>query len=849
MFARRLCSVVLVTGGLLAPYFGIAATNREVICDVARTCARSGPGCAPGSTCNTSQGVVEECRITVAEQGRCVTDQEQRDMVADAQYFTRERVVPGRVERTICCRCRRAGSGDKCVTFTNVSDCGMNTIDRHPSMISLQSQGANAPVTCDEEKIPDSQCLTVANGGSCQNTPTDAVTAFTTQASTPSLTDQVSDTLTQAVRPSITPNLSVPIPGLTFSSAEKAGGTVRVSFLGQYIAAVYRYAVSIVVVVATIMVVYGGFLYLISPIAGDASRGMEIIKDALMGTVVLLAAYLILQTINPRLTDLESLNLNYIARTEYGEGEGQNEAVRDISSGACAELPRLASIRSDQMIAVPRYYQFASPWGGQAFGRNLIGQSELPACTSASTQSQNCTGTFGQGACGVTSLASVLAYYNVQGANGRITPLDTGAYAVRNGFRPHNAGTTPGAFCSDAFRREYPGFECESLGSNVTRAIQALRNHQPVIFHCARCAVTLKNGQPGFGSRGSGHYMVLTGVSDDGQTFAIHDVGHADGTAAAAISAAVLRTQSMWLIYPRGSAPGTSTTGTRPATPGTGTVAAAGACAPTGGQSAITATSGDLTIAKFAYRPNGNTGWQHEGSPLVFPTRLANQTADVQLFIYLHGLNTHANTFETSGYWREIRPELQRVAGSHNVVFVAPHFQAGSNYYSGFTFSSFYSAVTAALAANPATRQLRVDRIVIGGHSAATCQGSPVPLRDAMRNKPANTRGVVAFDGCLGTELKQNNFSDPGGFVFFNPDLSGMGIDRDTTPPTNRYLLTRESYGLVSHACPPYVGRGVACFKHPTEQWWSFETRLGHAESVQEMTKYLIQGFFPPVSP
>ncbi len=155
----------------------------------------------------------------------------------------------------------------------------------------------------------------MAQNGTCQNRAADVVTVFTAQADPsagPGLIERASDALTGAVRPPITPNLSVPIPGLTFATPEAAGGTVRVNFLGQYIAAVYRYAVSIVVVVATIMVVYGGFLYLVSPIAGKATKGKEIIKDALMGTVVLLSAYLILNTVNPQLTNLRSLSLEEI---------------------------------------------------------------------------------------------------------------------------------------------------------------------------------------------------------------------------------------------------------------------------------------------------------------------------------------------------------------------------------------------------------------------------------------------------------------------------------------------------------------------------------------------------------
>ncbi len=95
------------------------------------------------------------------------------------------------------------------------------------------------------------------------------------------------------------------------------GGTRSVTGLPDYIARAYRYGISIVVVIATIMVVYGGFLYLISPVAGTISKGKEIIKDALAGMVIALGAFLILNTVNPALVQLKMPTLPKISRVEY----------------------------------------------------------------------------------------------------------------------------------------------------------------------------------------------------------------------------------------------------------------------------------------------------------------------------------------------------------------------------------------------------------------------------------------------------------------------------------------------------------------------------------------------------
>jgi lysophospholipase L1-like esterase len=81
------------------------------------------------------------------------------------------------------------------------------------------------------------------------------------------------------------------------------GGIQQVTGLPEYINTVYRYLVSIILVVAIVMVVYGGFLYLTGAAGiGSIQRGKQIIRDALIGMVVVLAAYAILQTINPSTT-------------------------------------------------------------------------------------------------------------------------------------------------------------------------------------------------------------------------------------------------------------------------------------------------------------------------------------------------------------------------------------------------------------------------------------------------------------------------------------------------------------------------------------------------------------------
>lgn len=116
----------------------------------------------------------------------------------------------------------------------------------------------------------------------------------------------------------ITPNLGVQIPGANLSAPTNEGGVVRIAFLAQYINAAYKYLTGTILVVAIVMCVYGGFLYLVgSADIGSIQRGKKIMIDAIMGMVIVLAAYAILNTVNPDTTNLKVLELSFVKTDPY----------------------------------------------------------------------------------------------------------------------------------------------------------------------------------------------------------------------------------------------------------------------------------------------------------------------------------------------------------------------------------------------------------------------------------------------------------------------------------------------------------------------------------------------------
>jgi hypothetical protein len=86
----------------------------------------------------------------------------------------------------------------------------------------------------------------------------------------------------------------------------KIEGVGEVKDVAEYIALIYKYAVGIGAILATVMILWGGIVYLT---AGGAPEKIKSAKDyisnALIGLVLLYTSYLLLQTLNPDLVKLQ----------------------------------------------------------------------------------------------------------------------------------------------------------------------------------------------------------------------------------------------------------------------------------------------------------------------------------------------------------------------------------------------------------------------------------------------------------------------------------------------------------------------------------------------------------------
>ncbi len=112
--------------------------------------------------------------------------------------------------------------------------------------------------------------------------------------------------------------VQVPIPGVT-ANCQDDQGFVRayIQDLGAYIAGIYRWFSGAIGVFATVMIFYGGIVWLTA--GGNRSRvqsAKEVIFSSLIAVVIALGSYLLLYTISPRLVNLRPPALKVTQRID-----------------------------------------------------------------------------------------------------------------------------------------------------------------------------------------------------------------------------------------------------------------------------------------------------------------------------------------------------------------------------------------------------------------------------------------------------------------------------------------------------------------------------------------------------
>src|SRR3990167_4102187 len=90
----------------------------------------------------------------------------------------------------------------------------------------------------------------------------------------------------------LTPTLQVDIPGVKFSEGKVEGKVLKVNYLGDYIAGVYKYLIGISTTIAIVMLMIGGLQWSLGASSQEnISKAKNRINNALIGLVLLLSVY------------------------------------------------------------------------------------------------------------------------------------------------------------------------------------------------------------------------------------------------------------------------------------------------------------------------------------------------------------------------------------------------------------------------------------------------------------------------------------------------------------------------------------------------------------------------------
>ncbi len=212
-----------------------------------------------------------------------------------------------------CCACATKETPNEKICLTDPST---NCASMVTKFVSTNKQLAN--VTCDPIKLEETTaCQPISSGKASAVCAIGPLAAIAYQ---PKPTTNASATPTGAIALT-SPTLNVQIPGLRFANVVAIPGEkTDIPYLAQYVSAVFKYLLGIGVIAAAVMIVYGGFKYILSANAAGIQGGKEIIKDALIGLLLMLGCVTILQMINPETSTLKPLRISVVKKEEWGGG-------------------------------------------------------------------------------------------------------------------------------------------------------------------------------------------------------------------------------------------------------------------------------------------------------------------------------------------------------------------------------------------------------------------------------------------------------------------------------------------------------------------------------------------------
>jgi len=131
-----------------------------------------------------------------------------------------------------------------------------------------------------------------------------------------------------------------------------SGGDAKIEWASQYIAAVYKFGVGLAVILAVVMIMVGGFIWLMSAGSPDkVGKAKEFITSAMTGLLLALFSFLILQTVNPELLSLDGFNTGLPnVPAGGGGGTGGGGAGGGVPTGDISDFDPEALVLADKYV-------------------------------------------------------------------------------------------------------------------------------------------------------------------------------------------------------------------------------------------------------------------------------------------------------------------------------------------------------------------------------------------------------------------------------------------------------------------------------------------------------------------
>ena len=280
-----------------------------------------------------------------------------------------------------------------------------------------------------------------------------------------------------------TPILSVPIPNLTFTSAIRSNTQISSNFIGEYVSAFYRYLVGIATTIAIVFLMIGGLQYVLAAGTGETTKAKTRIQNAVVGLLLVLFTYVILYTVNPRLVEFQPLSLTVIDGVHI-----DNETPTNFTEAF-------------KVVATP---------GDKGRGWNDVVMYDQKQYANVAYGPESCKtteiGNIKSSGCGVTSFAMVASTL----ANVALTPDLVAPVFYSEGFRPINKTTGCGEN-GTVFTAYFKTKLLDTYGLRG-RAIST-ENHDEILSLLGQNKLVIVSYRT---DSGGGHFVVLTGLDDDG---------------------------------------------------------------------------------------------------------------------------------------------------------------------------------------------------------------------------------------------------------------------------------------------------------------------------------------------